>query len=244
MSSSSSSVHAQCSSSSTGFSLNLSNDEIDCHSMELLDSNSSANDVSPTIAVRGSITLSSGRYLSSLSVPLSYSSQQQQSQQQQQLYTSLSSATPTLSSLLNTPSLLTGSSHQQMNLLKSTSSNNSSNLCNRAPTSHNPPLPSMKNRNIVAANPLLAGEDKFLSYSTVDGISYFSDFNKTVCILQRNWRLQRLLSRQPPVLTSPSHLASVLQTPSSRWSLKQPHHPSALFHPFRCSPRHSISTAK
>lgn len=188
MSSSSSSLHAQCS-SSTSFSLNLSNDDIDCHSMQLLDDNSSANnnDASPTIAVRGSITLSSGRYLPSLSLPLSYSSQQQsqqqQHQEQQQLYTSLSSATPTLSSLLNTPSLLNGSSHQQMNLLKSTntSSNSSSNSCNRA-TSHNPPLPSMKNRNIVAANPLLAGKNNSHSISASTTFSYFiTNVNLTFC---------------------------------------------------------------
>ena len=151
---------------------------MDCHhSMQLLggsssSANGSSHDASPTIAVRGSITLSSGRYLpslganQSLNLQLSYgeSSSSCSQQQQQQIYTSLSSATPTLSSLLNTPSLLSNGSHQQQqqqasmnNLLKSsnTSSNNSP-QCSRTP-SHNPPLPSLKNRNIVAANPLLAG---------------------------------------------------------------------------------------
>ena len=71
-------------------------------------------------------------------------------------FSSLSSATPTLSGLLNTPSL----HNQSVNLLKCVNSLSSTPISSSA-TSHSPTsqLPSYtKNKNIVAANPLLAGK--------------------------------------------------------------------------------------
>lgn len=170
---SSSSQGQMCSSSTS-----LSNGE--CHVLHQLGGSGEGT----TIAVRGSITLtSSGRYLpsiganQSLSLPLSYgepppSSSSCSTPTTPSTYTNLSSATPTLSSLLNTPSL-----HFNGNLLRSNSTSSSSSTpspassvasatCRTVP-SHNsqhlgqqPPLPTMnKNKNIVAANPLLAGKN-------------------------------------------------------------------------------------
>lgn len=106
------------------------------------------------ISVRGSITLSSGRYLSSVNanhstVPYS------EPLTPPCTYSSLSSATPTLSGLLSTPSL----HNQPVNVLKCVSSPSSTPISSTA-TSHSPSsqLPYMKNKNIVAANPLLAGK--------------------------------------------------------------------------------------
>lgn len=142
----SSSSQVQCSSS-------ISSD--DC--MQL-----GGNPEGPTIAVRGSITLSSGRYLPSvnanhqLSLPMTFG-EPSTPPCSAPIYTSLSSATPTLSSLLNTPSL----HNQSLNLLKSaTNTSSSATPVASRPASQtlNPPLPTMnKNKNIVAANPLLAG---------------------------------------------------------------------------------------
>ena len=115
-----------------------------------------------TISVRGSITLSSGRYLPSMNanhqvnLPLSYG-EPSTPPCSSSTYISLSSATPTLSSLLNTPSL----HNQSSNLLKSVNTSSPSTpVSSRTTSSHfvNSPLPSLiKNKNIVAANPLLAG---------------------------------------------------------------------------------------
>lgn len=115
-------------------------------------------DTGPTISVRGSITLtSSGRYLpsvganQSLSLPLSYGEPPPPTACL--TYTSLSSATPTLSSLLNTPSLHC-SSNANTSSLSSSSRTGASHINLQQP----PPLLAMnKNKNIVAANPLLAG---------------------------------------------------------------------------------------
>jgi len=109
-----------------------------------------------TISVRGSITLtSSGRYLpsvganQSLSLPLSYGEPPPPTACL--TYTSLSSATPTLSSLLNTPSLHCNANTSS---LSSSSRTGASHINLQQP----PPLLAMnKNKNIVAANPLLAG---------------------------------------------------------------------------------------
>ena len=117
-----------------------------------------------TIAVRGSITLSSGRYLPSMNanhsvnLPLSYGEPSTPPcSSSSSSYISLSSATPTLSSLLNTPSL----HNQSLHLLKSVNTSSPSTpVSSRTTSSHclNSPLPSLiKNKNIVAANPLLAG---------------------------------------------------------------------------------------
>ncbi|KAI9557359.1 hypothetical protein GHT06_017186 [Daphnia sinensis] len=143
----SSSNQVQCSSS-------VSND--DCHSLQL-----GGNVEGTTISVRGSITLSSGRYLPSMNanhqvnLPLSYG-EPSTPPCSSSTYISLSSATPTLSSLLNTPSL----HNQSLNMLKSVNTSSPSTpVSSRTTSSHclNSPLPSLiKNKNIVAANPLLA----------------------------------------------------------------------------------------
>lgn len=138
-------------------------------------------DSGPTIAVRGSITLTSGgRYLpsvganQSLSLPLSYG--EPPPSVATLTYTPLSSATPTLSSLLNTPSLHCSNQLKGVNTSSSASSSSSSSsssspsslssaaTCRTTPSHNNnlltqPPLPTLnKSKNIVAANPLLAGK--------------------------------------------------------------------------------------
>lgn len=129
----------------------------DCQSLQLQDAVGG-----PTIAVRGSITLSSGRYLPAINTnhQLNLTSSFEEPitpPSSSTTFTSLSSATPTLSSLLNTPSL----HNQSLNLLKSSYTSIQSNNAPARTPSHNinPPLPTLnKNKNIVAANPLLAGK--------------------------------------------------------------------------------------
>lgn len=154
-----------------------------------------------TISVRGSITLSSGRYLPSMNanhpvnLPLSYG-EPSTPPCSSSTYISLSSATPTLSSLLNTPSL----HNQSLNLLKSVNTSSPSTpVSSRTTSSHclNSPLPSLiKNKNIVAANPLLAG-------IKIDVIILLSFSGRLLCLnadltLLSNRNSQRNLRRLLP----------------------------------------------
>lgn len=164
----------------------------DCHSLQLGGGMEGA-----TIAVRGSITLSSGRYLPSMNanhpvnLPLSYG-EPSTPPCSSSSYTSLSSATPTLSSLLNTPSL----HNQSLNLLKCVNTSSPSTpVSSRTTSSHCPNsiLPCLiKNKNIVAANPLLAGNRSTVS---IPPIIVFTIFHVVLSNLQKN-----SLRRQPRCL--------------------------------------------
>ena len=155
----------------------------DCHGLQLGSSEGT------TIAVRGSITLSSGRYLPQsvngnhlLSLPLSNGDMP--STLPGSTYTNLSSATPTLSSLLNTPSL----HNQSANLTKCVNTSSSVQIPLRSNSHQSLQSPSVvKNKNIVAANPLLAGELKVLMQLPSNKLSC------TILLtfsLQRNWQLR------------------------------------------------------
>ena len=116
------------------------------------------------ISVRGSITLSSGHYLphGNGNYVLSHPFSSEDSSTPCSTYTSFSCATPTLSGLLNTPLL----NQQASNLLKcvdvSSATATTPHLNSQSLNSLSNTTPNLKNRNIVAANPLLAGNQRIL----------------------------------------------------------------------------------